>query len=200
MHWVGHKDMFCNSQLTHEIKTGNRKHGEIAAMWVNRMQSEVIRGIVQNVYFGNSHKAQRIGNVPSACCNIWKARWRRKRRREGERQVFTYIGWEGLQGGEGLLRIRGLSLGEKGLQTRASFIHRHGAARPCRQVAFQGRGGGRGGRGGGTGGIGVVRAAGGLIGLLSGDLPPERAVLALQRLQLKRNTSKPEKRREKQKL
>lgn len=46
----------------------------------------------------------------------------------------------------------------------------------------------------------MVRAAGGLIGLLSRDLPPERAVLALQRLQLKRNTSKPEKRREKQKL
>lgn len=51
--------------------------------------------------------------------------------KEGERQVFTYIGWEGLQGGEGLLRVRGLSLGEKGLQTRASLIHRHGAARPC---------------------------------------------------------------------
>lgn len=103
-----------------------------------------------------------------------------------------------MQGGEGLLRVRGLSLGEKGLQTRAGFIHRHGAARPCRQLAFQGRGGGR--RGGGTGGIGVVRATGGLIGLLSGDLPPERAVLALQRLQLKRNTNKREKRIEKQKL
>lgn len=125
----------------------------------------------------------------------------RKKKKERRREAgFTYMGWEGLQGGEGLLRIRGLSLGEKGLQTRAGFIHRHGAACPCRQVAFQGRGGGRGGRGGGTGGIGVVRAAGGLIGLLSGDLPPERAVLALQRLQLKRNTSKPEKRREKQKL
>lgn len=102
-----------------------------------------------------------------------------------------------MQGGESLLRVRGLSLGEKGLQTRAGFIHRHGAAHPCRQVTFQGRGGGR---GGGTGGIGVVRAAGGLIGLLSGDLPPERAVLTLQRLQLKRNTSKREKCIEKQKL
>ncbi len=178
MHGLGHKDMFCNSQLTHETKTGNRNDGEIAAMRVNRMQSEVIRGIVQNVYFGHSHKAQRIGKVPSACCNIWKAR-RGRKRSEGERQVFTYIGWEGLQGGEGLLGIRGLSLGEKGLQTRAGFIHRHGAACPCRQVAFQGRGGGGGGgRGGGTGGIGVVRAAGGRIGLLSGDLPPERDVLA----------------------
>lgn len=116
-----------------------------------------------------------------------------------ERQVFTYIGWEGLQGGKGLLRVRGLALGEKGLQARAGFIHRHGATGTRRQVAFQGRGGG-GGTGGGAGGIGMVRAAGGLIGLLSGDLPPQRAVLALQRLQLKRNTSKPEKRKEEQKL
>ncbi len=81
--------------------------------------------------------------------------------------------------GKVLLRIKGSLPGENGLQTRAGFIHRHGAACPCRQVAFQGRGGGGGGgRGGGTGGIGVVRAAGGRIGLLSGDLPPERDVLA----------------------
>lgn len=149
-----------------------------------------------NVYFGNSHEALRIGNIPYQHATTLEKEG--EEGKEGERQVFTYIGWEGLQGGEGLLRVRGLSLGEKGLQTRAGFIHRHGAARPCRQLAFQGRGGGR--RGGGTGGIGVVRATGGLIGLLSGDLPPERAVLALQRLQLKRNTSKREKRIEKQKL
>lgn len=124
-----------------------------------------------------------------------------KEKEEQERQVCTYMGWEGLQGREGLLGVNGLSLGEKGLQTRAGFIHRYGAARPCRQVPFQGGGGGgRGGTGGGAGRIGVVWAPGGLIGLLSRDLAPERAVLTLQRLQLKRETSKRERRREKQKL
>lgn len=77
------------------------------------------------------------------------------------------MGWKGLQGREVLLRVNGLSLGEKGLQTRAGFIHRDGAAHPCRQVPFQGRGGGRGGTGRGVGRIWMVRARGGLIGLLS---------------------------------
>lgn len=141
----------------------------------------------------------KLQELEHACGNVRKGKM--KKEKGSERQVFTYIGWEGLQGGEGFLRVRGLALGKKGLQARAGFIHRHGATGARRQVAFQGRGGrGGGGTGGGTGGIGMVRAAGGLIGLLSGDLPPQRAVLTLQRLQLKRNTSKPEKRKEKQKL
>lgn len=41
--------------------------------------------------------------------------------------IFTYMRWEeGLQGGDTLLWVGGLPLGEVGLQARASFINRHG--------------------------------------------------------------------------
>lgn len=85
--------------------------------------------------------------------------------------------WEGLQGGDTLLWVVALSFREIGLQAWAGLIHRHGAAGPRRLSALQGRGAG--GAGGGAGGLIDIGWA----------VPPERDVLALQRLQLEETFS-----------
>lgn len=86
---------------------------------------------------------------------------------------------EGLQTGDALLGVRGLSLGEIGLQARARLIHRHGAAGARGRSALQGRG---------AAGVGVLGGAGDLIDT-GCDLPPQRGVLALQRVQLEETVS-----------
>lgn len=92
---------------------------------------------------------------------------------------LTYMRWEGLQGGDTLLWVGSFPFREIGLQARAGLIHRHGPTGPRRLPAFQGWG---------AGGVGVVWTAGDLIDI-GCDLPPERGVLALQRLQLEETVS-----------
>lgn len=91
----------------------------------------------------------------------------------------TYMRWEGLQGGDTLLWVRGFSFRKVGLQAWAGLIHRHGPTGPCGLPAFQGWG---------AGGVGVVWRAGDLIDI-GCDLPPERGVLALQSVQLEETVS-----------
>ena len=105
-------------------------------------------------------------------------------RHAGVRGGLTYMRWEGSQGGERVLWVRTLPLGEVRFQGRASLVHRHwpaaaaATADPSRLPALGAQGGTRGG------GVGVVGR-----GLIDTDraLPPQRRVLALQRLQLKRD-------------
>lgn len=92
---------------------------------------------------------------------------------------LTYMRWEGLQGGDTLLWVGSFPLREIGLQAWAGLIHRHGPTGPRRLPAFQGWG---------AGGVGVVWTAGDLIDI-GCDLPPERGVLTLQRLQLEEMVS-----------
>lgn len=92
---------------------------------------------------------------------------------------LTYMRWEGLQGGDTLLWVGSFPFREIGLQARAGLIHRHGPTGPRRLPAFQGWG---------AGGVRVVWTAGDLIDI-GWDLPPERGVLALQRLQLEETVS-----------
>lgn len=98
--------------------------------------------------------------------------------------------WEVCQGGERLLWVGTLPLGEVGFEGRAGLVHRHGPAAtdattaatststdPGRLPAL----GARGGPGGGGGGGGRVGGVG--RGRIHTDraLPPQRRVLALQR-------------------
>lgn len=100
--------------------------------------------------------------------------------KESREQGLTYMRWEGLQGcGDTLLWVGSFPFREIGLQARAGLIHRHGPTGPRRLPAFQGRG---------AGGVGVVWTAGDLIHI-GGGLPPERGVLALQRVQLEETVS-----------
>lgn len=92
---------------------------------------------------------------------------------------LTYMRWEGLQGGDTLLWVGSFPFREIGLQAWAGLIHRHGPTGPRRLPAFQGWG---------AGGVRVVWTAGDLIDI-GWDLPPERGVLALQRLQLEETVS-----------
>lgn len=92
---------------------------------------------------------------------------------------LTYMRREGLQGGDTLLWVGSFPFREIGLQAWAGLIHRHGPTGPRRLPAFQGWG---------TGGVRVVWTAGDLIDI-GCDLPPERGVLALQRLQLEETVS-----------
>lgn len=92
---------------------------------------------------------------------------------------LTYMRWEGLQGGETLLWVRGFPFRVIGLEAWAGLIHWYGPTGPRRLSAF---------RGWGAGGVGVVWSAGGLINI-GCDLPPERRVLALQRLKLEETVS-----------
>lgn len=92
---------------------------------------------------------------------------------------LTYMRWEGLQGGDTLLWVGSFPFREIGLQAWAGLIHRHGPTGPRRLPAFQGWG---------AGGVRVVWTAGDLIDI-GCDLPPERGVLALQRLQLEETVS-----------
>lgn len=87
---------------------------------------------------------------------------------------LTYMRWERLQGGDTLFWVGSFSFWEIGLQAWAGLIHRHGPTSPRRLAAFQGWG---------VGGVRVVWTAGSLIDI-GCDLPPERGVLNLQRLQL----------------
>ena len=93
--------------------------------------------------------------------------------------ILTYMRWEGLQGGDTLLRVGSFPFREIGLQAWAGLIHRHGPTGPCRLPAFQGWG---------TGRVRVVWTAGDLIDI-GCDLPPERRVVALQRLKLEETVS-----------
>lgn len=92
---------------------------------------------------------------------------------------LTYMRWEGLQGGDTLFWVGSFPFREIGLQAWAGLIHRHGPTGPRRLPAFQGWG---------AGGVGVVWTAGDLIDI-GWDVPPERGVLALQRLQLEETVS-----------
>lgn len=87
---------------------------------------------------------------------------------------LTYMRRVGLQGGDTLLWVGTVPFGEIGLQAWAGLIHRHGPTGLRGLPAFRGRG---------AGGVGVVWTARGLIDI-GGDVPPERGVLGLQRLQL----------------
>lgn len=51
---------------------------------------------------------------------------------------LTYMRWEGLQGGDTLLLVRGFPFRKEGLQARAGLIHRHGPTGPRGLPAFQG--------------------------------------------------------------
>lgn len=109
-------------------------------------------------------------------------RWRRNGKGEqgtGLTYILTYMRWEGLQGGDTLLRVGRFPFREIGLQARAGLIHWHGPTGQSGLPAFQGRG---------TGRVWVVWTAGDLIDI-GWDLPPERGVLALQRLQLEETVS-----------
>lgn len=109
--------------------------------------------------------------------------WKQGRRRGNGKRVqgtgLTYMRWEGLQGGDTFLWVGGFPFKEIGLQAWAGLIHRHGPTGPRRLPAFQGWGAGR---------VRVVWTAGDLIDI-GCDLPPERGVLALQRLQLEETVS-----------
>lgn len=127
-------------------------------------------------------------DVPWTEERVNKQRKRRKGMEEGQRKGngkgklgtgLTYMRWEGLQGGDTLLRVRGFPFRKEGLQARAGLIHRHGPTGPRGRPAFQGWG---------TGGVGVVWRAGDLIDI-GCDLPPERGVLALQSVQLEETVS-----------
>lgn len=93
---------------------------------------------------------------------------------------LTYMRWEGLQGGDTLLWVGSFPFREIGLQAWAGLIHRHGPTGPRRLPAFQGWG---------AGGVRVVWTAAGDLIDIGCDLPPERGVLALQRLQLEETVS-----------
>lgn len=90
---------------------------------------------------------------------------------------LTYMRWKGLQAGETLVWVQSFPFGNIGLQAWAGLIHWHRPTGPPRLPAFRGWGAGR---------VRVVCTARGLIGICWG-LPPERGVLALQRLQLERD-------------
>lgn len=93
---------------------------------------------------------------------------------------LTYMRWVGLQGGDTLLWVGSFPFREIGLQAWAGLIHRHGPTGPRRLPAFQGWG---------AGGVRVVWTAAGDLIDIGCDLPPERGVLALQRLQLEETVS-----------
>lgn len=92
---------------------------------------------------------------------------------------LTHMRWEGLQGGDTFLWVRTFSFREIGLQAWAGLIHRHGPTGPRGLPAFQGWG---------AGGVRIVWTAGDLIDI-GWDLPPERGVLTLQRLQLEETSA-----------
>lgn len=99
----------------------------------------------------------------------------RKWQEESEQGTsLTYMRWEGLQGGKSLLWERAFRFRVIGLEAWARLIHWHGPTGPRRLSPLQGRG---------AGGVGVVWGAGGVVSIGWG-LPPERGVLALQRLKL----------------
>lgn len=109
----------------------------------------------------------------------WKQGRGEETAKEKQGTGLTYMRWEGLQVGDSLLWVGIFPFREIGLQARAGLIHRHGPTGPRWLPAFQGWG---------AGGVGVVWTAGDLIDI-GCDLPPERGVLALQRLQLEETVS-----------
>lgn len=109
----------------------------------------------------------------------WKQGRGEETAKEKQGTGLTYMRWEGLQVGDSLLWVGIFPFREIGLQARAGLIHRHGPTGPRWLPAFQGWG---------AGGVGVVWTAGDLIDI-GCDLPPERGVLALQRVQLEETVS-----------
>lgn len=100
--------------------------------------------------------------------------------RRGEQGTgLTYMRREGLQGGKSLLWERAFPFRVIGLEAWARLIHWHGPTGPRRLSPLQS---------GGAAGVGVVWSAGAVINI-GWDLPPERGVLALQRLKLEETVS-----------
>lgn len=132
----------------------------------------------KHFFFKDEHKERFADRVKTWRRIMETGRWRGNGKGE-QGTGLTYMRWEGLQGGDTLLWVGTFSFMEIGLQARAGLIHRHGPTGSRRLPAFQGWG---------AGGLRVVWTAGDLINI-GCDLPPERGVLTLQRLQLEEMVS-----------